>query len=388
MSVINGTKVCFNSFILGVVVGFSIVILFCLLLPWTVTRERETANVLKDEGVKSRYILGKEIAIKKDNNNISVGCSNRTLDLLVLIPSSPNGDVQRNTIRNTWMKDPTSNLIQVTVKFMIGLLGVSNKRVTSLREEQEEHDDLLLMPELKDSYYNLSLKMKLGLSWVNENFDFDYIIKTDDDTYVRIDNIAKTLRELNCENSLQLGFFIGNAFPRHKKKWAENHWFKCPHYLPYAVGGGYILSRRAVRMAMRYSDRLIIYRSEDVTVSSWLAPYKLVRKHDINLNVEMKSRGCKNSFLISHQEHADSDSFNRKHFRLMNNGTLCRKETEIVPAYEYNWSSSPLSCCIRLHGLHVNVTRWKFHNWKQRSDERPRNNLWGTTLINSSLDQN
>ena len=277
-------------------------------------------------------------------------CSNSTIKLLILVLSTPKGIARRTVIRDTWMKDPTSKLVNVTVKFVIGILGLDNNITISLRDE-EKYGDLLFLPELKDSYSNLTLKVKFGLIWADKNLsNFDYLIKTDDDTYVRVDSIEKAIRELNCEDRLHMGYFFGTSWPHRSGKWAEKKWLKCPHYLPYPLGGGYIISRKALKVAMRYPSRLSMYTSEDVTVGSWLAPYDVVRKHDIRFNVQHVSHGCINTMLISHQEEPSPSYFYDKHKRIVLKQGMCKREEEKASVYEYNWTVSPTNCCMIVKG--------------------------------------
>ena len=177
------------------------------------------------------------------------------------------------------------------------------------------------------------------------------MVKTDDDSYIRIEKLAAALIKMNCEERLYWGYFMGHAFPELTGKWAETRWFHCPHYLPYAMGGGYVLSRRTVQAIVRFSSRLKLYSNEDVAVASWLAPYRLVRKHDLRFNVESLSHGCNNGYIISHKERVRM--LYEKYTSLLRNRTLCSEEKEIRPAYVYNWTVSPLQCCERLKGLQV-----------------------------------
>ena len=63
-------------------------------------------------------------------------------------------------------------------------------------------------------------------------------------------------------------------------KWAEHNWFLCDHYLylPFAIGGGYIISANPIHKITITSDYLQLYNSEDISVSVWLSAYKIERK--------------------------------------------------------------------------------------------------------------
>ena len=279
------------------------------------------------------------------------GCTSQNLHIIILILSSPGGVIRRNAIRGTWLHNYHSGLLKVTSRFLIGTNRLLKEKIGNLTVEQNQFGDLLLFPDLKDSYSNLSRKVLNGLEWAYKSETFDFLVKTDDDSYVRIDQVAKNLQQMNCNKRLFWGFFMGCAFPEPTGKWAEHNWFNCPHYLPYAMGGGYIISSRVVSMIMRFSHRLILYNNEDVTVGSWLAPFNLVRHHDIRFDVESLSHGCNNHYIITHKERVRS--LYEKYTNLLKNGTICEVEKEIRPSYVYNWTAPPPECCVRTKGLHV-----------------------------------
>ncbi len=110
------------------------------------------------------------------------GCPDRPLHIIIIVHSAPNGFEQRRYIRNSWMLDYTGH---VTVNFSIGLFELDCILLGKLAKEQETHGDLLFLDELKDAYSNLTTKLFLGVKWVNQNLDFDYLVKTDDDTFER-----------------------------------------------------------------------------------------------------------------------------------------------------------------------------------------------------------
>ncbi len=54
------------------------------------------------------------------------------------------------------------------------------------------------------------------------------------------------LHNTNYENSLYWGFFDGRAPVQKSGKWAESNYVLCDTYVPYALGGGYVLSHDLV----------------------------------------------------------------------------------------------------------------------------------------------
>ncbi len=287
-------------------------------------------------------------------------CPDRPLHIVILILASPPGSLRRNAIRGSWMHSFNSKKIKVTSKFLLGTLGLTETKVASLQHEYKQYGDMLLFDSLKDSYFNLSLKVLHGLNWVEHELPhFDFVIKTDDDSFVQVEKVAKGFIKMGCPEFLYWGYFNGHGFPEATGKWAEKHWHNCPHYLPYAMGGGYILTQKVVKLLVLLSDRLLLYNNEDVTVGSWLAPFELVRVHDMRFNVESVTHGCNNEYIITHKDTARNmfDKFKN----LRKNGTLCSPEKEIRPGFLYNWSTSPLDCCNRTRGLAIQQSVYNAH---------------------------
>lgn len=284
-------------------------------------------------------------------------CPPGLLRILVLVLSDPNGLDRRNTVRTTWLKGtPTRHSDYILKwKFVIGTENITSNSTEMLRVEQSFFNDLLLFPHLKDDYRNLTRKMWLSMRWAGElagEFKFDFLVKADDDSFVLLDKLVSTLRKLNCDSRLYWGYFVGCSLPQSIGKWFEPNWNTCPHYLPYAMGGGYVMSYKVVQMIAKHAGRLRRYNNEDVTTGSWLAPYKLVRKHDLRFDVESHKHGCNNNYIIAHKQLTRSD-MEEKSANLRVNGTLCTVEKEIRPAYIYNWTTLPMDCCQRAKGLPV-----------------------------------
>ena len=280
------------------------------------------------------------------------GCPETPLRLVVLILSTPSGSLRRNAIRGTWMHDTQPSQVNLTLRFIIGTKDLTEDQLQPLQQEVAMFHDLLFLSEHREAYSNLTAKVLNGLVWADQNFQFDYLIKADDDSYVSIPSLDSALRRLHCPHDLYWGYFIGHAYPEPAGRWAEKHWTICPHYLPYAMGGGYVLARQVVRLIGRFHHHFKLYSNEDVSLGSWLAPFRLTYRHDLRFNTEAASHGCNNHYIISHKEKVRG--MYEKYVYLKKNGVLCSEEREIRPSYIYNWTAdSPLDCCDRKKGLSV-----------------------------------
>jgi galactosylxylosylprotein 3-beta-galactosyltransferase len=352
----NPVAAYFLPFILGLCVGGGLVLLLHQGCVGLCPQQGEELVLVAHPETLQRDVIpvrnySNGLAPVNPKVRVLSGCPLRPLHLFVLVLSAPAASLRRTAIRGTWGHNYRNKIVKVTIKFLVGLYELEKERVIELEKEDGMFGDLVLLKELKDSYVNLSAKVLMGIQWASHNLQFDYLVKVDDDSYVKVEGISEALRELRCDRNLYWGYFMGHAFPEPTGRWTELKWFQCPHYLPYAMGGGYVISHRTVELLAKFSDRLILYNNEDVTVASWLAPYQLNRVHDIRFNVESLSHGCNNGYLITHK--VKVRMFYVMYTNLLRNGTLCDEEKEIHPAYIYNWTGSPLDCCQRVKGLPV-----------------------------------
>lgn len=199
------------------------------------------------------------------------------LTLLVLIISSPSNSLLRNTIRETWLSVSKKNH-NFKAFFVIGERSLNTKQIYDLSQEKFRNNDLMLLP-MHDSYGALTSKVFKSFEFSQKNFKFDYLLKCDDDTFVDLEKVVEELKEMN-EPSLYWGFFEGRAPVQTKGKWADPQYRLCDKYIPYALGGGYVLGKNLVQYIADNSRMLKMFNSEDASVGTWLAGLKIKRKHD------------------------------------------------------------------------------------------------------------
>ena len=200
-----------------------------------------------------------------------------SVSLLILVLSSPGNVDVRNTIRQTWLSVSKKNH-NYQAFFVVGDRGLNNKQVYDLAGEKSRHSDLLVL-SMHDTYSDLTKKLVKSLEFAHKNFRFDYVLKCDDDTFVDVERVVEELKVAK-DPFLYWGFFDGRAPVQIKGKWADTSYKLCDKYIPYALGGGYVLGRELVKFISENSRLLELYNSEDVTVGAWMAGLKANRKHD------------------------------------------------------------------------------------------------------------
>ena len=267
-----------------------------------------------------------------------------------MILSSPKGKDRRDAIRQTWTRGHREKTSRVLVKFTLGTRDLPPSDADDIKMEESTHGDLLLLPELRDSYSNLTRKLLASfLALESSGLEYSYLLKCDDDTFVLLDSLLGELGQRSSSEPYYWGFFDGRAHVKRQGKWAEEKWFLCDRYLPYALGGGYVLSHDLVRRIVVNADGLSLYNSEDVSVGVWLGAYEAQRRHDTRFNTEFVSRGCRNSYLVSHKQSVQ-DMLSKQRM-LDRTGVQCEKEYQTRLSYEYNWTADPTKCCERRRGV-------------------------------------
>lgn len=245
---------------------------------------------------------------------------------------------------------------QIMHRFVVGTERLSRVLTNQLAYEQREHQDLLMLDTLHDSYRNLTTKLLLTMNEVINRYSFKYLLKCDDDTYVKLGDLVSELGMYDASVSaydygvhpmpeLYWGYFNGRANVKTGGQWKEMNFHACDRYLPYALGGGYIITYNIAVYVAENKDILNLYVSEDISMGAWLTPLRnIYRRHDIRFDTAYMPRKCQPYHIVLHKREAMD-------MRRLRAGDLCTfsgaSDTSIKrpSEYFYDWSGSPLKCC-------------------------------------------
>ncbi|KAI5636500.1 galactosyltransferase domain-containing protein [Phthorimaea operculella] len=326
-------------------------------------------------------------ALKAPNSSVASFKQNRKVEYAVLILSKPSNIMERDTIRETWKRLASNIIVEngeriyrwdkaakkmaktpdfIKFYFAIGTQDMSTSDLKALVAENKEMGDLLLLENHTENYKTLSEKLLKSLEWFSENLkNLKYLVKVDDDSFVRIDLIIQNLEAYAPSMSdpqiaeyvsykpsqvtnqgLYWGYFNGRARVYLTGKWKEEDWFLCDKYLPYALGGGYVISKKIVDYVGRNKDMLSPYNSEDVSMGVWTAALRGInRVHDLRFDTEWTSRGCSNDMIIRHKQ-TPTDMLEMYNNLFTSQGRkLCSSISEKRKSYRYKWDVLPSGCC-------------------------------------------
>lgn len=255
------------------------------------------------------------------------------------------------------VKHPERN-IKIKHFFAVGTQDLDDTIKAKLHQEHGQHKDMLLLPRLTDIYDNLSEKLLHSIDALTNHYDFSYLLKVDDDTYVKLDYLLnelisydrKLIRKTAEYNeqplpALYWGYFNGRAIIKTKGQWREPNYFLSNHYISYALGGGYVISRKITEYITANSQYLSTYVSEDVSLGTWLAPLRNVyRKHDTRFDTGYMPRSCRHHHLVLHKRNETlmHDLFANKlcTFEMAN-----EKQMRRPMEYFYDWQKPADKCC-------------------------------------------
>ncbi|XP_063147083.1 N-acetyllactosaminide beta-1,3-N-acetylglucosaminyltransferase 3 [Candoia aspera] len=192
--------------------------------------------------------------------------------LLLAIKSSPGNYERREIIRKTWGQERTFAGIHIRRIFLTGVAASARearKLDQLLRLENEEHGDILQW-RFVDSFFNLTLKQVLFLSWMETHCPgVRFIFNGDDDVFANTDNIAQYLLGIPGagDQHLFVGHLITNVGPI-REKWSK---YYVPEqvtpsksYPPYCGGGGLLMSSYTSHAIYQKSLGIELFPIDDV----------------------------------------------------------------------------------------------------------------------------
>lgn len=193
--------------------------------------------------------------------------------LLILISTNHKEFDARQAIRETWGDESTYSDVRIITLF---LLGHNPEPVLNQMVEQESqifHD--IIVEDFEDSYQNLTLKTLMGMRWVASYCpEAKYIMKTDSDIFVNMDNLVLNLLRPNAQPRQR--FFTGHVINGGPIRDTRSKWYMSRDlypenkYPPFCSGTGYVFSGDMAELIYKTSLHTRLIHLEDVYVGMCL----------------------------------------------------------------------------------------------------------------------
>lgn len=224
------------------------------------------------------------------------------VDLFIGILSAGNHFAERMAVRKSWMQYDLVKSANVVTRFFLAVHGRKQVNVELIREA-EYFGDIVMVPYM-DNYDLVVLKTIAICEYGVRSVAARYIMKCDDDTFVRVDAV---MGEVNKQSGRS--FYIGNINYYHKPlrhgKWAVTYeeWPE-EAYPPYANGPGYIVSSDiAEYVASKFEDhKLRLFKMEDVSMGMWVEQFNSSRPIEYVHSLKFCQFGCIEGYYTAHYQ--------------------------------------------------------------------------------------
>ncbi|KAF8051504.1 hypothetical protein N665_1715s0014 [Sinapis alba] len=231
--------------------------------PWLVSAVKVSG------GLKLLSVSATRLPVPDDHASLAIeeklkapSLSGTRITLLVGVFSTGNNFKRRMALRRSWMQYEAVRSGKVAVRFLIGLTKVIPAK---------------------------------------------YIMKTDDDAFVRIDELLLSLKD-KPSNALLYGLISFDSSPDREQgsKWyiRKEEW-PLDSYPPWAHGPGYIISQDIAKFVVKgHRERdLRLFKLEDVAMGIWIQQYNQTVKRVKYINDKrFHNSGCKSNYILVHYQ--------------------------------------------------------------------------------------
>lgn len=194
----------------------------------------------------------------------------------------------------------------VVIRFFVGLH--KNQVVNEvLWSEARTYGDIQLMPFV-DYYSLITLKTVAICIYGTNMVSAKFVMKTDDDAFVRIDEVLSSLNSTNVTHGLLYGKINSDDQPNRDP---ESKWYISPEewsdetYPPWAHGPGYVVSRDIAKAVYKQHRKgtLKMFRLEDVAMGIWTDDLKK-RGMEIKYVADdrIRTEGCEAGYIVAHYQ--------------------------------------------------------------------------------------
>ncbi|KAL3654164.1 hypothetical protein CASFOL_003845 [Castilleja foliolosa] len=194
------------------------------------------------------------------------------------------------------------------IELFIGVLSAAmhaRKEVNvELMKEADYFGDIVIVPYM-DNYDLVVLKTIAICEYGVRTVAAKYIMKCDDDTFVKIDAVMMEVNKIRNDRS----FYIGNINYYHKPlrhgKWAVTYeeWLE-EDYPPYANGPGYIVSSDIAQYIVSEFEKhkLRLFKMEDVSMGMWVEQFNNSSLVEYVHSFKFCQFGCIEGYITAHYQ--------------------------------------------------------------------------------------
>ncbi|PIN02661.1 Galactosyltransferase [Handroanthus impetiginosus] len=225
------------------------------------------------------------------------------VELFIGVLSAGNHFAERMAVRRSWMQHKLIKSSNVVARFFVALHA--RKEVDlEVKKEAEFFGDIVIVPYM-DNYDLVVLKTVAICEYGVRTLAAKYIMKGDDDTFVRVDAILNEAKKIPENKSLYIGNINYYHRPMRSGKWAVTYeeWPE-EEYPPYANGPGYIISSDIANYIVSDFEKrnLRLFKMEDVSVGMWVEKVNSTRPVEYVHSLKFCQFGCIEDYITAHYQ--------------------------------------------------------------------------------------
>ncbi|XP_075503411.1 hydroxyproline O-galactosyltransferase GALT6-like [Primulina tabacum] len=225
------------------------------------------------------------------------------VELFIGILSAGNHFAERMAMRKSWMQHKLIKSSIVVARFFVALHARKEVNV-EVNKEANFFGDIVIVPYM-DNYDLVVLKTVAICEYGVRALSANYIMKGDDDTFVRVDAIIKEAKKVPNTRSLYVGNINYHNKPLRSGKWAVTYeeWPE-EEYPPYANGPGYIISSDIANLILSDFEKhkLRLFKMEDVSMGMWVGKVNSSRPVEYVHSLKFCQFGCIEDYYTAHYQ--------------------------------------------------------------------------------------
>ncbi|CAN6903544.1 unnamed protein product [Brassica oleracea] len=227
----------------------------------------------------------------------------KLVELFIGILSAGNHFAERMAVRKSWMQHKLVRSSKVVARFFVALHARKEFNV-DLKKEADYFGDIVIVPYM-DHYDLVVLKTVAICEYGVSTVAAKYIMKCDDDTFVRVDAVIQEAEKVKGRDNLYIGNINFYHKPLRTGKWAVTYeeWPE-EYYPPYANGPGYILSYDIAKFIVDdfEQQRLRLFKMEDVSMGIWVEKFNETRPVAVVHSLRFCQFGCIEDYFTAHYQ--------------------------------------------------------------------------------------
>ena len=227
----------------------------------------------------------------------------RPVKLFIGVVSTTNHFSERMSIRKTWMQYPDVKSSEVLVRFFVALSERKEVNVF-LMKEASNFGDIVILPYI-DRYELVVLKTIAVCKYGTQNVTAAYIMKCDDDAFIKLDTLLRWIKAIPPQIPLYMGKLNYLIKAVREGKWGVTY-EEWPEevFPPFANGPAYIISGDIARfVAHQHNNRsLRLFRLEDVSMGIWVQQFNSSQRVKYSHNWKFCQYGCKRGCFTAHYQ--------------------------------------------------------------------------------------